>query len=117
MKIIANKSILHNKVTNATFIASKLDEMVQTGTRKNDSHIEWMGDLSIAAFPNEAADLLLTPDVEKSCFTILANTCEVTEAELLENINDPNAVLKLRWCLEGMIASALWMKEQLKSKV
>ena len=47
MKIIANKSILHNNVTNSTFIANELDEKVQTGTRENDSHIEWMGDLNI----------------------------------------------------------------------
>jgi len=47
MKVIANKSILHNNVTNCTFLASELDEQVQTGTRENDSHIEWMGDLTI----------------------------------------------------------------------
>lgn len=47
-KIIANKSILHNNVTNCTFLANELDEKVQTGTRENDSHIEWMGDLTIA---------------------------------------------------------------------
>lgn len=47
MKIIANKSILHNNVTNCTFIATELDEKVQTGTRENDAHIEWMGDLDI----------------------------------------------------------------------
>jgi len=47
MKIKQNVSILHNNVTNCTFIASELDEKVQTGTRENDSHIEWMGDLDI----------------------------------------------------------------------
>jgi len=47
MKIIANKSILHNNITGCTFIASELDEEVQSGTRSNDSHIEWMGDLDI----------------------------------------------------------------------
>lgn len=51
MKIIANNSILHNNVTNCTFVASELDEEVQTGTRENDSHIEWMGNLSFPAFP------------------------------------------------------------------
>lgn len=47
MKIIANKSILHNNTTGCTFIASQMDENVQTGTRTNDSHIEWMGNLNI----------------------------------------------------------------------
>jgi len=51
MKIIANKSILHNNVTNCTYIAGKLDEKVQTGTRENDQHIEWMGDLDIPTKP------------------------------------------------------------------
>ena len=47
MKIIANKSILHNNLTACTFLASELDQQVQTGTRESDSHIEWMGDLTI----------------------------------------------------------------------
>lgn len=55
MRIIANKSILHNNITNSTFIATELDEQVQTGTRENDSHIEWMGDLTIPV-SNEVID-------------------------------------------------------------
>jgi len=51
MKIIANKSILHNNITNCTFLASELDEKVQTGTRENDKHTEWMGDLNFAVIP------------------------------------------------------------------
>jgi len=47
MKIKANISILHNNVTNCTFIANEIDDKIQTGTRENDSNIEWMGDLSI----------------------------------------------------------------------
>lgn len=47
-KIIAGKTILLNIKTNSTFIASRLDEKVQTGTRGNDSHIEWSGELSVA---------------------------------------------------------------------
>jgi len=49
MRIRANFSILHNNVTNCTFVATELDELVQTGSRENDSHIEWMGDLNIPA--------------------------------------------------------------------
>lgn len=48
MRIIANRSILHNNTTNCTFIASEVDEQVQTGTRENDFHIEWMGDLNFS---------------------------------------------------------------------
>ncbi len=48
MRIVANKSILHNNVSGCTFIASEMDEKVQTGTRENDSHIEWMGDLNFS---------------------------------------------------------------------
>jgi len=52
MRIIANKSILHNNVTGCTFIATELDQQVQSGTRENDSHIEWMGDLTISVQSN-----------------------------------------------------------------
>ena len=53
MKIIAHQSILHNNVTNCTFVASELDEEVQPGTRENDSHIEWMGNLNLPV-PSES---------------------------------------------------------------
>ena len=53
MRIIANKSILHNNLTGCTFVASELDEHVQTGTRENDSHIEWMGDLTIPVYSTD----------------------------------------------------------------
>lgn len=48
-KIISGKTILLNTRTNCTFIASDLDEEVQTGTRENDGHIEWTGELDIAS--------------------------------------------------------------------
>jgi len=54
MKVTANKSILHNNTTGCTFIASQMDENVQTGTRTNDSHIEWMGNLNIPVNQHEA---------------------------------------------------------------
>lgn len=47
-RIIAGKTILLNTVSNTTFLASVLDECVQTGTRENDKHIEWTGELDIA---------------------------------------------------------------------
>ena len=46
-KVIEGKTILLNTVTNCTFIASHLDEEVQTGTRENDKHIEWAGELDV----------------------------------------------------------------------
>lgn len=47
-KIKEGKTILYNTVTRCTFIANDLDEQVQTGTRKSDNHIEWVGELDIA---------------------------------------------------------------------
>jgi len=47
-KIISGKTILLNTLTNTTFIADDLDEKVQTGTRENDSHIEWTGELDVS---------------------------------------------------------------------
>lgn len=46
-KVKSGISILHNNATNCTFLATDLDEKVQTGTRGNDKHIEWMGDLTV----------------------------------------------------------------------
>lgn len=51
MEIKENISILHNNITNTTFLASELDEQVQSGTRENDKHIEWMGDLDFPVIP------------------------------------------------------------------
>jgi hypothetical protein len=51
-KVIAYKTILINTSTNCTFIASKLDEQIQTGSRNNDSHIEWAGELDISIINN-----------------------------------------------------------------
>jgi len=48
-KIKSGKTILLNTATNCTFIASDTDEEVQTGTRNNDKHIEWTGELDVAA--------------------------------------------------------------------
>lgn len=48
-KIISGRTILLNTKTNCTFIASDLDEQVQTGTRENDKHIEWTGELDVPA--------------------------------------------------------------------
>lgn len=50
-KIIAGKTILLNTVTNCTFIADEMDEEVQTGTRQNDKHIEWAGELTVEIEP------------------------------------------------------------------
>jgi len=47
MKIIAGKSILHNNITNCTFIAGEVDEITQL-SHHNHSHIEWVGDLNYA---------------------------------------------------------------------
>jgi len=62
-KVIAGKTILFNNVTRCTFVASDTDELIQTGSRENDSHIEWAGELSIAVIvPNKChkcdADIL-----------------------------------------------------------
>ncbi len=46
-KVKSGITILLNTHTNCTFIANDLDEEVQTGTRPNDKHIEWCGELSI----------------------------------------------------------------------
>lgn len=46
-RVIEGKTILLNTFTNCTFIASALDEEVQTGSRANDKHIEWAGELDI----------------------------------------------------------------------
>lgn len=46
-RVIEGKTILLNTVTNCTFIASALDEEVQTGSRANDKHIEWVGELDV----------------------------------------------------------------------
>lgn len=45
-RVKAGLTILLNTATNTTFIASTMDAEVQTGTRDNDSHIEWAGELS-----------------------------------------------------------------------
>ena len=47
MKIKAYKSILLNTNTNTTFIALEIDEEVQTESRENDKHIEWVGELDV----------------------------------------------------------------------
>lgn len=52
-KVISGKTILLNTRTNCTFIASDLDEQVQTGTRENDRHIEWVGELSVGVTEKE----------------------------------------------------------------
>lgn len=62
-KVISGKTILFNNVTRCTFVASDTDELIQTGSRENDSHIEWAGELSIAVIvPNKChkcdADIL-----------------------------------------------------------
>lgn len=46
-RVIEGKTILLNTFTNCTFIASALDEEVQTGTRESDKHIEWAGELDV----------------------------------------------------------------------
>lgn len=46
-RVIEGKTILLNTFTNCTFIASALDEEVQTGSRVNDKHIEWAGELDV----------------------------------------------------------------------
>lgn len=46
-KIISGKTILLNTITNNTFIANEVDELVQTGSRENDKHIEWVGELDV----------------------------------------------------------------------
>lgn len=51
-RVIANKTILLNTATNCTFIASKLDQEIQTGTRDNDKHIEWTGELDVSILYN-----------------------------------------------------------------
>lgn len=56
-KVKAGLTILLNTVSNTTFIASTLDEQVQTGTRENDKHIEWVGELDIEVFTKESAEL------------------------------------------------------------
>lgn len=50
-RIKSGVTILHNNATNSTFIADELDEKVQTGTRENDQHIEWMGELDVPVEP------------------------------------------------------------------
>lgn len=60
-KIIAGRTILLNTSTNTTFIASELDETLQTGTRENDRHIEWTGELDIPVIvPDENSQFKLT---------------------------------------------------------
>lgn len=44
-KIISGRTILFNTKTKWTFVATDLDEKVQTGRRENDKHIEWAGEL------------------------------------------------------------------------
>lgn len=46
-KVISGKTILLNTVTNSTYIASNLDEQVQTGSRNNDKHIKVIGELDV----------------------------------------------------------------------
>ena len=48
-KIISGKTILLNTRSNCTFLARDFDEEIQTGSRENDSHIEWAGELTIPA--------------------------------------------------------------------
>lgn len=67
----AGKTILLNTVSNATYIADDLDEKVQTGTRENDKHIEWAGELSIESQINLIAagpDLLRALEECKKVF-------------------------------------------------
>lgn len=45
-KIIANKSILENTLTNTIFIAGKLDELTQC-KGENRKHIEWVSELDV----------------------------------------------------------------------
>lgn len=65
-RIIAGKTILLNTKTNCTFIASNLDEKVQTGSKENDLHIQWVGEL----------------DVEVVCKD---DILEITQEELIKN--------------------------------
>lgn len=51
-KVKSGITILHNNATRSTFIADDLDEEVQSGTRENDQHIEWMGELDIKVTPD-----------------------------------------------------------------
>jgi len=46
-RVKKGRTILLNTATNCTFIASELDEEVQSGTRENDKHIEWAGELDV----------------------------------------------------------------------
>lgn len=52
-KIISGKTILLNTFSNCTWIATDLDEEVQTGNRENDNGIEWTGELTIGATEKE----------------------------------------------------------------
>jgi hypothetical protein len=59
-RIKAGLTILLNTATNTTFIASAMDEQVQTGTRDNDGHIEWAGELSV---PVLTLDMITDPTI------------------------------------------------------
>ena len=56
-RIISGKTILLNTVSNCTFIANDLDEEIQTSTRENDKHIEWVGELDINACEHQYKDI------------------------------------------------------------
>lgn len=75
-KIIAGKTILLNTVTNTTFIASNLDEKVQSGTRENDQHIEWTGELDI--------EVICKDDIDAAMREVWDKACEAHEKRLVD---------------------------------
>lgn len=99
MKIIANKSILHNNISGCTFVASQMDEDVQTGTRENDSHIEWMGDLTIA-IGQHIAPLInaltgIKQKINSTLLMLMAHPDNEPDSEFSDRISDLEEVLEI----------------------
>ena len=78
-KIIAGKTILLNTKTNCTFLASELDEELQTGNRYNDRHIEWTGELDIQVKTFESEIQLAQKEIE------MLNTYTKTKTDYYED--------------------------------
>jgi len=55
-------------------------------------------------------------DIETLSLKILAETCHCSKDEVLEQIDNLNAVLKVKYCLEGINAMGRYVSQKIKSK-